>query len=82
MQTQPFLEFAVVKKGAGDDAVWDVLLNRGIKLALPRLYLRDAGHKRLLVPKTVLVGVDGLLDPVITQPAGGIKDGFELPEDS
>src|SRR5262249_49642343 len=80
LQTRVFGEFAVVKKGASEDVAWDSLFNRGIKVALPRLYLRDAGHKRLLLPRSVEVGVDGLLDPVIRDGPGGVKDGFELPD--
>jgi hypothetical protein len=52
MQTKEYGEFAVVERGEGADAAWKALASREVKLPLPRLYLRDAGNKRLVLPTT------------------------------
>jgi hypothetical protein len=80
LQTKPLMEFAVVEKGAGVDAAWKSLSNRGFKMIFPRLLLRNAAHKRLHLPSAVRLGIDGLLEAEVTA-AAETKDGFELPED-
>jgi hypothetical protein len=81
LQSPRFLTTSTVKPGVGDDAAWEKLTEHGVGLQLPRLYLRDDGHKRLQLPKSFQPGVDGLLEPKVDAAAGPVKDGFELPED-
>jgi hypothetical protein len=80
-QTPKFGEHAAVKKWAGESAAWEKLMERPPDLHLPRLFLRDADHKRLVLPKSFGPGVDGLLEPVVESAKGPVKDGYELPED-
>jgi hypothetical protein len=81
LQTPTFGSPISVKKGSGEDAAWQHFIEHGVGLNLPRLFLRDSGHKRLLLPKSFRPGVDGLLEPPLDGPQGTIKDGFALPED-
>jgi hypothetical protein len=81
MQTESFLVQPSVKRGAGDDAAWEKMLSGAINLHPPRLYLRDANHQRLLLPKSYRPGVDGVLEPVLETIKTPYKDGYSLPED-
>ncbi len=81
LQSQNFGVSISLKRGSGEQEAWQKLLEKGVKLTLPRLYLRDASQRRLMLPKSYQPGVDGLLEPVLETIKPPYKDGFELPED-
>lgn len=77
----PLFSRAVDKDG-GDEPLWQALAKWEMDLSLPKTFFRDPAGNRVVLPTSIVPGIDGLVDPVIEErQIDPLWEGYKLPSE-
>jgi len=81
MGTAHYDSISRTNENGGEAAVWRRIREALAAQAFPRLYFRDPSGKRILLPETKEIGIDGILDVSPVEVPQEAFDSFQLPQD-
>ncbi|HZL90125.1 MAG TPA: hypothetical protein VFB96_17285 [Pirellulaceae bacterium] len=69
-----------VDEQGSDEPLWEALAKWESDLNLPRTFFRDPAGQRVVLPKMIVPGIDGLVDPVIEErQIDPLWEGYQVP---